>query len=198
LCGSLPNWGALCALARLECSFRFLGVTRMRLAVAVAAFFGVVIYAPTARAEYLEHQCRHSSRIPGVDRRDFVLCEGGQGGPRYRFSSRRAPLSGIGATTHFALRISAPTAHCSPIKYVVRRVSPPGTDRLVGETKSGWYGFLQPGQSEDVDIGRDWGPGEHEVLIAALGVVEGCNTGQMNSFGVNVELVPIYQAPRPF
>lgn len=164
----------------------------------VVAAFALVAWASAAHATYLEYQCRNSNSIPGIDRRDFVLCESGQGGPRYTFSFPAPSISGVNAAVRYAFRISAPAAHCSPVKYVLRRVSPAGRDTVVGETKSGWYGFLQPGQSEDVDIGATWGPGQHTILIAVLGLVEGCNTGQLSRWGVNLELVPIYQAPRPF
>lgn len=170
----------------------------MRAILTFAMLIGLFVAPSPAQAAYLEYQCRNSSRALGIDRRDFVLCEGGQGGPLFRFTFPAASISGAAAAVSYAVRISAPSAHCSPIKYILRRVSPAGRDVVVGETKSGWYGFLQPGQSEDVDIGRSWGPGEHTILIAALGIVDGCNTGQMQSFGVNAELVPVYQAPRPF
>lgn len=84
------------------------------------------------------------------------------------------------------LRLTAPAAHCSPVAYsVVRAPYATGAD-VIAST-----GILRAGQSETLTLGRNFAAGNHPLRLIANGVVEGCNAGQMQSWGVNWQFVII-------
>ena len=84
------------------------------------------------------------------------------------------------------IRLTAPAAHCSPVAYsVLRAPYASGADVLAST------GILRAGQSETLTLGRAFGAGHHPLRLIANGVVEGCNAGQMHSWGVNWDFVII-------
>lgn len=88
----------------------------------------------------------------------------------------------------YALRLTAPSAHCSPVSYGVTRAPyATGADAL------GATGALNGGMSEFVYLGRNWAPGAYPLRVSATGYVAGCNTGALGSWGVNWEVVIVPQ-----
>jgi hypothetical protein len=86
----------------------------------------------------------------------------------------------------WSIRLTAPASHCSPVTYMV--VRPPfatGAD-VVGMTR-----VLRAGETDYVALGDSFGPGRYPFRIVAGGYVEGCNIGQMHSWGVDYAFVLI-------
>lgn len=84
------------------------------------------------------------------------------------------------------IRLTAPAGHCAPISYaVVRAPYATGADVIASS------GILRAGQAETLTLGRDFGAGDHALRLIATGVVEGCNAGQMHSWGVDWHFVII-------
>lgn len=88
-----------------------------------------------------------------------------------------------GPEVEYFLTLRAPATHCSDVVYSAWF---PGENFSRGST-----GQLRPGQSENVSIGRGYGPGPARVDISAIGIVNGCNTGQMHSWAVEVSAAPV-------
>lgn len=106
----------------------------------------------------------------------FTTCEG--------FAPLSLSVAAPGAIQ--GIRLTAPAAHCSGVAYsVVRAPYATGADVLASS------GILRAGQSETLTLGRDFTAGTHPLRLIALGVVEGCNAGQMHSWGVNWSFVII-------
>lgn len=106
----------------------------------------------------------------------FTTCEG--------FAPVTLSVAAPGAIQ--GIRLTAPAAHCSGVAYAVMR-APYATGADVIATS----GILRAGQSETLNLGRDFGAGNHALRLIATGVVEGCNVGQMHSWGVDWHFVII-------
>jgi|GEM_PF-4667824 len=87
-----------------------------------------------------------------------------------------------GPGTNYALRMTAPAAHCSPIQYQIWTPGEGGS--VYGKTR-----FLNRTESEVVPIGNSFARGNITVAIRVLGKMEGCNVGAISSWGGVVELV---------
>jgi hypothetical protein len=86
----------------------------------------------------------------------------------------------------WAIRLKAPARHCSPVSYAVGL--PPATGgNVLGMTR-----LLRAGESDFIYLGRDFPTGRYPFRITATGYVEGCNTGRLQSWGVDYsfEVVP--------
>jgi hypothetical protein len=106
----------------------------------------------------------------------FTTCEG--------FAPVTLAVAAPGAIQ--GIRVAAPATHCSPVAYsVLRAPYASGADVIASS------GILRAGQSETLTLGRDFGAGGHPLRLIANGVVEGCNAGQMHSWGVNWTFVII-------
>ena len=84
------------------------------------------------------------------------------------------------------IRLAAPAGHCSPVAYSVLRAPYASGADVVASS-----GVLRAGQAQTLALGRDFTPGNHALRVIATGLVEGCNTGQMQSWGVNWQFVLI-------
>lgn len=73
------------------------------------------------------------------------------------------------------INVKAPTSHCSDTNYTVI----PAFGSRVST------GFLKPGQSKPVALGR-LARGTHALLITATGRNGGCNAGRLGSWGVEI------------
>lgn len=107
-----------------------------------------------------------------------------------------------GTSTIYALRLTAPPTHCSPVKYVVAFPPPPPPDPGTviayavptapltpyegGDNHISRTGVLQPGESATVDIGRGYARGTTPLMIMVIGLIEDCNAGQLHNWGVSV------------
>ncbi|MFM9862874.1 MAG: hypothetical protein ACKVRO_04645 [Micropepsaceae bacterium] len=94
-------------------------------------------------------------------------------------------FNAAGVGTMYALRIAAPSTHCSAVNYQVWSVT--DRNRMFGKTRR----FLGAGENEIVNIGNDFPPGNQTVAIRVLGQMGGCNEGRMESWAAFVELVVI-------
>lgn len=91
-------------------------------------------------------------------------------------------MSVAGTSDIMGLRVEAPSGHCARVGYgAVKYPYRTGLD-VVAQS-----GFLRPNDSEVLNLGRGWAAGTHEIRIIAIGVVEDCNTGQMHSWGINID-----------
>jgi hypothetical protein len=136
--------------------------------LALAAALG--LFAGPALADRLEAVCERSEL---VNSGSATLCAALAD---YRFRSD-------GPEVEFFLTLRAPDTHCSDVVY---------TAWFPGETFSrGFTRQLRPGESDTVVIGRGYGPGEALVQISAIGIVGGCNVGQMLSWAVEVSAAPV-------
>ena len=88
-----------------------------------------------------------------------------------------------GPEVEYFARVTAPATHCSPVHY---NLFHPGTPGSVAGT-----GKLQPGQFENVSIGRGYAAGVNQLDIQATGWIEGCNVGAIHSWGVDVVVEPV-------
>lgn len=139
---------------------------------------------------YMEATCGFSERWAGG-----VVCDQGVS---YSFTSD-------GTSTIFGLYLTAPPAHCSPVKYVVALppAPPPEEPAVIAvpttPIRPGEFGpnyltetrALQPGATELVTIGRGFPAGTNTVMIMVFGLEEGCNTGQIHNWGVTASDVII-------
>jgi hypothetical protein len=135
------------------------------LSVAALALLG-----SPALAERIEVQCETSApyQLPGS-----VLCET-RGSYSFRSDGPEVP---------FYLTVTAPASHCSDVSYIVY---PAGTLLTVGIS-----GRLRPGETQNIEIGAGFGPGEARLDIGAIGFVGDCNLGQMHSWAVEVSAAPV-------
>jgi len=86
-----------------------------------------------------------------------------------------------GPGTNYALRMTAPAGHCSPIQYQIW--TPGAGGSMYGKTR-----FMNRTEREVVPIGNSFARGNITVAIRVLGKMEGCNTGAISSWGGQVEL----------
>lgn len=109
-------------------------------------------------------------------------------------------ISVAGTSDIMGLRLSAPSTHCSSVVYAAVKTDPAvpveaqtqplrAFDR--GPDVVASTGPLAANEAEVLSLGRGWAVGTHEIRIMALGVIEDCNVGQLQSWGVNVEQVII-------
>lgn len=127
--------------------------------------------AAAQQAGYAEVSCSSSSRQGAL-----TSCDG----------YRAITMQSGGPGTIYGLRVTAPATHCSPVFYSVSRFP-----HATGNDIAGMSGILRAGESTWFELGRDFAAGTHELRISAVGAVEGCNTGQMSSWGVNWEFLII-------
>lgn len=83
-----------------------------------------------------------------------------------------------GPGVEYGVTLKAPTTHCSAVSYLV--YSNDGQRRFLGRTQ-----FLNAGQWSYVSLGSNLARGRQSVLIGAEGQVGGCNTGRVQSWGVD-------------
>jgi hypothetical protein len=81
------------------------------------------------------------------------------------------------------LTLAAPMTHCSTVTYFVNR---PGSSFTYGMTDR-----LSPGTPAKISLGSDWPAGPQTVDIGAVGYVDGCNVGELGSWGVDVRLMAL-------
>lgn len=139
-------------------------MTRLSLAAALALFAG------PALADRIEAVCERSELINSGS---ATLCSNNAA---FFFQSD-------GPEVEFFVTLTAPATHCSPVVYSVWY---PGENWSRGSTR-----VLRAGESENVVIGRGYGPGMAEVRVSAIGIVEGCNTGQMHSWAAEISAAPV-------
>jgi hypothetical protein len=98
---------------------------------------------------------------------------------------RRIPVDFIspGPGHELELTVAAPTSHCSTVTYFVNH---PGSSHTIGMT-----GRLSAGDPFKIMLGSDWPAGPQTLDIAAVGFVDGCNIGEMHSWGVDVRLMQL-------
>lgn len=77
----------------------------------------------------------------------------------------------------YQLRLQAPGGHCSAVRYIVYG----GDGRPLAQPTA----FLNAGQSAVIPLGNNLVRGRHTVFIGAEGIVGGCNTGRLLSWGVD-------------
>jgi len=121
--------------------------------------------------------CAHSEPIrdaSGQIYEGLVVC-GSQRETTFTFVSD-------GPGTNYAVRMTAPAAHCSPIQYQVW--TPGAGGSMYGKTR-----FLNRTESEIVPIGSSFTRGNNTVAIRVLGKISGCNAGAISSWGGQVELL---------
>lgn len=76
------------------------------------------------------------------------------------------------------ITVAAPASHCSTVTYFVNRA---GTSFTYGMTER-----LAPGTPVKLNLGSDWPAGPARIDIGAVGYVDGCNVGEIHSWGVDV------------
>lgn len=81
------------------------------------------------------------------------------------------------------ITVAAPASHCSTVTYFVNRA---GTSFTYGMTDR-----LAPGTPVKLGLGNDWPAGRQTVDIGAVGYVDGCNVGEIHSWGVDVRLMQL-------
>lgn len=141
--------------------------TMLRFAAPLAALW--IGGAAWADGTYVEVQCQQSNRD-----QDFAHCVD---------PAAAITLNSDGTDANYDLKLTAPSTHCSPVTYMVALSSDPGT--IFASTA-----FLQPNESQQINIGRGFGPGPVTLYLFASGRVEGCNTGTIHSWGATVEVIP--------
>lgn len=139
-------------------------MNRLFLAAALALLAGPVL------AERLEVQCEASELINSGT---ATLCA-----PFALYTFRSD-----GPEVEYFLSMRAPDSHCSPVVYTVYDFE--------GSIQRGFSGQLSAGQTENVVIGRGFPAGDVRVWIGGMGIVAGCNVGQMHSWAVEVNAAPV-------
>ncbi|HMS96326.1 MAG TPA: hypothetical protein PKA03_14120 [Tabrizicola sp.] len=139
-------------------------MTRLSLAAALALFAG------PALADRIEAVCERSELYNSGT---ATLCSTPA---NYSFHSD-------GPEVEFFVTLTAPASHCSPVVYSVWF---PGENFSRGSTR-----ILRAGESDTVVIGRGYGPGTSQVQVSAIGIIEGCNTGQMHSWAAEISAAPV-------
>jgi hypothetical protein len=81
------------------------------------------------------------------------------------------------------ITVAAPASHCSTVSYFVNR---PGTAFTYAMTDR-----LGPRDPVKLDLGNDWPAGRQQIDIGAVGHVDGCNAGALQSWGVDVRLMSL-------
>lgn len=129
----------------------------------------LVLFAGPALADRIEVTCASSSPYLG----NTTICDA-RGSLSFRSD---------GPEVDFYLTLTAPASHCSDVAYLIFQ---PGAERTIGFSTR-----MAPGQSQNVVIGRGFGPGAATVEIGAIGYVGGCNTGAIGSWAVDVSAAPV-------
>lgn len=141
------------------------------LSLAALALLSVSLPAVAQQSGYGEVVCSSSQRQGHV-----TTCEG-------HFD---ITLHSEGVPTIYGIQLTAPAGHCAPVSYgVVRAPFASGAD-VVGMTRA-----LNAGETEWFELGRDFAAGSHTLQIIANGLVAGCNTGAMQSWGVHWQTMVI-------
>lgn len=92
-------------------------------------------------------------------------------------------LNADSTDANFDLKFTAPPAHCSKVNFMVALSRDPGT--IFASTA-----FLDANESQQINIGRGFGPGPVSLYVFASGRIGGCNAGVMHSWGATVEVIP--------
>lgn len=140
--------------------------TMIRLAASLAGLW--IGQAAWADGTYIEVLCQQSNRD-----QNFTHCVD---------PAAALTLNSDGMEANYDLKFTAPPAHCSPVTYMVALSSDPGT--IFASTA-----FLNPNESQQINIGRGFGPGPVTLYVFASGKVEGCNAGELHSWGATVETI---------
>jgi hypothetical protein len=98
---------------------------------------------------------------------------------------RRIPIDFIspGPGHDLEITVTPPASHCSTVTYFVNRA---GTSFTYGMTER-----LSPGNPVKLGLGSDWPAGPQTIDIGAVGYVDGCNVGEIHSWGVDVRLMSL-------
>lgn len=139
--------------------------TLFRLSIAAT----LAVLAPLALADRIEVTCAGSS--PFIS--DSTLCDS--------FGSFSFPSEG--PEVPFLLTLTAPATHCSDVSYVIFQPGDPNSTDF--STR------MVPGESQNVEIGKGFGPGAARVEIAAIGYVGGRKTGVIGSWAVDASAAPV-------
>jgi hypothetical protein len=81
------------------------------------------------------------------------------------------------------LTLTAPVTHCSTVSYMIN-------DPASGATLA-MSPRLAAGESFRLSLGSNWEAGPQVIDIGAVGYVDGCNTGEMHSWGVDAQLLQL-------
>jgi hypothetical protein len=81
------------------------------------------------------------------------------------------------------ITLAAPMTHCSTVTYFVNR---PGSSFTYGMTDR-----LGPGTPAKIALGSDLPAGPQRLEIGVVGYVDGCNVGEIQSWGVDVRLMQL-------
>lgn len=129
----------------------------------------LALLATPALAERIEVTCASSS--PYLS--DTTICDT-KGILRFQSD---------GPEVAFFLALTAPASHCSDVSYILFR---PGNPNAIGFTTR-----QAPGETQNIEIGTGFGPGEATIEIGAIGYVGGCNTGVIGSWAVEASAAPV-------
>jgi hypothetical protein len=129
----------------------------------LATLAGALNASTSTAAERLGVTCT-SSNIRG----DVVTCGGSA---NYAFESD-------GEDIEYTMVLKAPPEHCSKVQYVIS-----ANGRRVGQTA-----FLDAGEQAEINLGDGHPEGRNSFKIRALGKIGGCNNGQVQSWGVLVDV----------
>ncbi len=129
----------------------------------------LTLFASPALAERIEVTCASSS--PYIS--DTTICD----------TRGTLIFQSDGPEVQFFLSLTAPASHCSDVSYILYR---PGNPNAVGFTTR-----QAPGETQNIEIGTGFGPGEVSIEIGAIGYVGGCNTGTIGSWAVEVNASPV-------
>lgn len=88
-------------------------------------------------------------------------------------------------STEMVLKIRAPRTHCSQVSYLINLL--PGSSEPIAIVEK-----LKPGERKTVRLGNGWRDGENALTVTGVGHTGGCNTGVIQSFGGETEIVPRY------
>jgi hypothetical protein len=81
------------------------------------------------------------------------------------------------------LTLTAPATHCSTVTYMV---NDPATGTTLAMSPR-----LAAGESFRLSLGSNWDAGPQVIDIGAVGYVDGCNVGEMQSWGVDARLLQL-------
>ena len=98
---------------------------------------------------------------------------------------RRIPVDFVspGRGHELDLTLTAPASHCSTVTYMVN-------DPASGTTLA-MSPRLAAGESFRLSLGATWDAGPQVIDIGAVGYVDGCNVGEMHSWGVDARLLQL-------
>ncbi|MBL9050032.1 MAG: hypothetical protein JNK19_07970 [Tabrizicola sp.] len=98
---------------------------------------------------------------------------------------RRIPVDFVspGPGHDLEITLTAPATHCSSVTYFVARA---GSSFTFGMSPR-----LSAGESTTISLRNDMAAGPQRVEIGAIGYVDGCNVGEIHSWGVDVRLMSL-------